>query len=109
IRGDQIAIAARLSHVSNLIEIFYRLGGEAAVIEMLRKRAGADLDPGMADVVIKHRDTLLPLLESDSIWEAALAAEPQPTASLPVSRLEGIAEAFAEFTDLKSPYTLGHS
>jgi len=49
------------------------------------------------------------VIEPESIWDAALEAEPAPYECLPLSRLDSIAQAFAEFTDLKSPFTLGHS
>src|SRR3954467_10278773 len=41
--------------------------------------------------------------------DAALAAEPPPRASFPRTDLERFTAAFGDFTDLKSPWTLGHS
>jgi HD-GYP domain-containing protein (c-di-GMP phosphodiesterase class II) len=42
-------------------------------------------------------------------WATGLAAEPQPVAVIDSHDLDRIALAFADFTDLKSPYLLGHS
>src|SRR5262249_29998049 len=42
-----------------------------------------------------------------SVWELILDAEPEP--KLEAESVEEIAVAFADFTDLKSIYTLGHS
>jgi HD-GYP domain-containing protein (c-di-GMP phosphodiesterase class II) len=109
LKGEEIALTARLSLVANLTEIFLRLGGRAAAVHMLRERRSADLDPRIVDTLLGKADALLPCLEDDSVWEAALQAEPEPWQRLPARRLDPIAEAFAEFTDLKSPYTLGHS
>jgi HD-GYP domain-containing protein (c-di-GMP phosphodiesterase class II) len=38
-----------------------------------------------------------------------LAAEPDPWRRIPSHRLEGVAEAFGDMVDLKTPFTLGHS
>lgn len=42
-------------------------------------------------------------------WEAVIAAEPSPGPRLSETELEAALEAIADFVDLKSPYTLGHS
>ncbi len=107
--GDDIAIGARLSLVANLTEIAYRAGGRDAVHGLLRTRRGADLDPTIADTMLRRADVLLSLLDSDSVWQSTLEVEPRPWQCVPFSRLSSIAQAFGEFTDLKSPYTLGHS
>jgi HD-GYP domain-containing protein (c-di-GMP phosphodiesterase class II)/DNA-binding CsgD family transcriptional regulator len=52
---------------------------------------------------------MLGSIEPDSVWEAALAVEPEPRPWIPASRLQGAAKTFADFADLKSPFTLGHS
>jgi HD-GYP domain-containing protein (c-di-GMP phosphodiesterase class II)/DNA-binding CsgD family transcriptional regulator len=43
------------------------------------------------------------------VWDAVLEVEPEPRPWLPESRIDATARALADFTDLKSPYTLGHS
>jgi len=63
----------------------------------------------VADAFLKRSDDLLDAVETDSVWDAVLAAEPEPRPWLPDSRIDDTARAFADFTDLKSPYTLGHS
>ena len=44
-----------------------------------------------------------------AFWDAALAAEPEPRMWIAPSRLDAALSAFADFADLKSPFTLGHS
>jgi HD-GYP domain-containing protein (c-di-GMP phosphodiesterase class II) len=107
--GEEIALAARLSHVANQTEIFHRMGGRAAALVMLQQRRAADLDPKLVDTLLAHADTLLASLEQGSIWDDALAIEPTPQQRIPAGRLDRVVAAFAEFADLKSPFTLGHS
>jgi putative nucleotidyltransferase with HDIG domain len=63
----------------------------------------------VSDAFLKHSDELLDVIETDSVWDAVLEVEPAPRPWLPESRIDDTARAFADFTDLKSPYTLGHS
>jgi putative nucleotidyltransferase with HDIG domain len=63
----------------------------------------------VAEAFLKRSDELLDAIEKDSVWDAVLDLEPEPRPWLPESRIDETARAFADFTDLKSPYTLGHS
>ncbi len=47
--------------------------------------------------------------DEGSAWEAALAEEPPPQRRVPESRLDEICRALADFADIKTPWTLGHS
>ncbi len=49
------------------------------------------------------------LLEVPSIWEAVLDAEPGPRPVLGAAELDRALRVVADFVDVKSPYTLGHS
>src|SRR5258708_12628884 len=44
-----------------------------------------------------------------SPWDAVLEREPEPHPWVPESRLDPTLEAFADFVDMKSPFTAGHS
>ena len=46
-------------------------------------------------------------LGAGSVWERVLAAEPEPRARVGESGLDGVLEVFADFVDLKSPFTHG--
>src|SRR5207245_11165926 len=76
---------------------------------MVRGRAGGEHDPAVATAFLSASDELLNGIEAGSVWDAALAAEPEPRPWIPASRLDEVTRAFADFADLKSPYTLGHS
>jgi len=48
-------------------------------------------------------------LEDTDEWEAVLAAEPLPAATVGAGALDDVLSAWADFADLKSPWTRGHS
>jgi HD-GYP domain-containing protein (c-di-GMP phosphodiesterase class II) len=66
-------------------------------------------DPTVADAFLDRGQDWLAAAGEVSAWEAVLAAEPQPWAWVGMDRLDAILHAFADFVDLKSPYTRGHS
>jgi len=48
-------------------------------------------------------------LDEATTWDVVIAAEPALTAPLTDAELDMVLGAVADFTDIKSPYTLGHS
>jgi len=107
--GEDLAVAARIAFLVHVAEVHHRLGGRDAAIEVVRRRSGHDFDPQLAAAFVRKAPELLGAIEQESVWDSALAAEPKPWPWIPNSRLNTIAQAFGEFADLKSPYTLGHS
>ncbi len=107
--GEGISLAARIVHVAHVAESFHRLGGRRAAVKVVRHRSGSELDPGLARLFVEDADELLKPTEAASLWDEALNDEPEPQRRMPRFRLEDIAAAFADFTDLKSPQMLGHS
>src|SRR3569833_1111460 len=91
------------------MEIFYRLGGLEAACQVVRDRRGGMFDPQVADTFLHGAKHLVEPLETESAWDAALAAEPEPWRFVPETRLDDVARTFADFADLKSPFMLGHS
>jgi len=76
---------------------------------MVRRRAGGQHDPQVAVAFLKRSDEMLDAIEKESVWDVVIELEPEPRPWLPDSRIDGTARAFADFIDLKSPFTLGHS
>ncbi len=105
--GEAITLAARITHVTTEVELHGRIYGASAAVAMVRKRAGTHFDPRVAAAFVRIADEVLPALHEDSSWNVVLAAESSPT-NPPVA-LDDIIEAFADYVDLKSVYTLGHS
>lgn len=107
--GEQITPAARIVVIADMVETFRRLGGVEAAVDVARRRAGGHFDPGLAEHVCVNADALLGSLDQATGWDAAIAAEPALTTQLTDLQLDSALEAVADFADLKSPYTTGHS
>jgi HD-GYP domain-containing protein (c-di-GMP phosphodiesterase class II) len=107
--GEQIALAARIVVIADIVEAFRRVGGVEAAVGVARRRAGGQFDPGLATHVCEHADALLGGLDQATAWDAAIAAEPALAGGLTELQLDSALEAVADFADLKSPYTTGHS
>jgi len=106
---DDIAVATRIAEVATQSVIFDNLDGPDAALEVLRRRSGTWLDPGVVAAFESGGRALLAEMDGQDVWQAALDAEPVPQARIPAGRLTAVARTFAHFADLKSPYLLGHS
>lgn len=104
---EDIPIAARVLTVVQVAELQFRHAGEAAATEVLRARAGSQLDPRAARAFLEHSEKHFACFRAPSVWDELLESRP-PNAAVALE-LEAIASAFADFVDLKSVYTPGHS
>ena len=109
LRGEAILRAARVVILARDAELFHRLDGVGGAKHVIRQRAGTVYDPALAERFCQRADTLLRELETDAIWEAVLAIEPGPRPTLTTDARETATRAIADFVDLKSPFTSGHS
>jgi HD-GYP domain-containing protein (c-di-GMP phosphodiesterase class II) len=109
VAGEALALPARLMHVAWRAELHRGLDGAAAAMEVVQARAGSELDPALSARFGRHGRALLEAASAPSVWDAFLAAEPAPVVRLQPERVGSVAEAFAHFVDIKSPFTLGHS
>lgn len=109
VRGEGILRAARVVILARDAELFQRLAGVDGMKHVIRQRAGTMYDPEMAERFCRRADALLRVLETDAVWEAVLAIEPGPRLILTTDARETATRAIADFVDLKSPFTAGHS
>ena len=109
LKGEEIHIAARIFHVAHDVETFNRIGGLDAALGVARGRAGRHYDSQIVERFLGVAQPLLRQLESEPIWDAILSAEPAPVRWLSHEELDDMARAVANFVDLRSPHTLGHS
>jgi HD-GYP domain-containing protein (c-di-GMP phosphodiesterase class II) len=109
VRGERVNISARVVLVAQDAVVLHQLEGSQAAIDMVRQRAGAAYDPTIADAFCLHAEELLQGLDQDSTWDQVLWAEPQPQRELSGTALQAGLEAVADYVDLKSPWTAGHS
>ena len=108
-RGEQISVASRLVSLADVVEVFHRAGGVPAAISVARERSGTQFDPALVEVFCRDAAELFGGIESATTWDAVIAAEPELEVALTDGELDAALAAMANFADLKSPYTLGHS
>ena len=109
LQAGDVAVAARIAEPARQAVLFHAYGGEGAAVEMVRSRAGSWFDPAVAEAFSAVGPDELRRLETEDPWAAVIEAEPRPVRTVPEDRLEPLARAFADFVDLKTPFTLGHS
>jgi HD-GYP domain-containing protein (c-di-GMP phosphodiesterase class II) len=107
-RGVSLSPLTGVLAVAEWVAMFVPLpGGEALALDTLKRRAGGQFDP---QVVRALGDALHEILEParrDAPQEALLEAEPLPFRTVDDPR--AVAQVLADFVDLKSTFTLGHS
>ncbi len=108
-KGEHIAPAVRVVALAQDVIIFHRLGGVEAAVAMAQERKGAAYDPRMVERFCQQAAHLLAGIEEEPTWEVVLALEPGAHPSLSETQFDAACEAIADFADMKSPYTLGHS
>jgi len=112
LQGEAIPVVARIVYATSYFEVFHRVGGEHAALELARARRGRAFDPGVVDAFesASSRPTFWDTLGQESVWETVMGLEPSsPRPVIPTSRLATLAESLADFADLKAPHLLGHS
>jgi hypothetical protein len=109
IAGEDIPLSSRIVFMARDVEVLQRQGGlERALAAGRSRRAGA-YDPAVADAFLGRATELLASAQATSPWDSVLAREPQPRPWVPEGRLDSVLGVFADFIDLKSPVTAGHS
>jgi HD-GYP domain-containing protein (c-di-GMP phosphodiesterase class II) len=107
--GEEIPVAARLSQVAEFSEVAHRVGGIDAVKALARRQRGKQFDPQLASLMHDEAAEILSDLDAVQTWKAVIDAEPALTRTLTGAEFERALTAVANFIDLKSPFTLGHS
>jgi HD-GYP domain-containing protein (c-di-GMP phosphodiesterase class II) len=80
-----------------------------AAVAVARERSGTQFDPALVDVFCADARQVLSGLDAVTAWPAVIGAEPELEIMLSDEELDSALEAIADFTDLKSPWTIGHS
>jgi HD-GYP domain-containing protein (c-di-GMP phosphodiesterase class II) len=107
--GEDISVAARIAAVAATVARFDAIGGPAAAAEVVRRRAGGELDPAICAAFSTHADEILAEAHAGDPREALLVAEPAPTRVVTEAELPAVVAAIGDVADLKSTYTLGHA
>jgi HD-GYP domain-containing protein (c-di-GMP phosphodiesterase class II) len=109
LRGVAVPVAARIAQLAEYVEVAHRVGGIGAATALARKRAGRQFDPELAGLLCASASETLGDLDVVPAWQTVIAAEPALAIELTEQQLDGALAAIANFVDLKSPFTLGHS
>lgn len=107
--AEEIALAARLVALADVVEVYHRIGGPGHAVAAARTRAGTQFDPKLVAALAQDAPRILDGLDTRTTWDAVIAAEPLLTRRLSDKEFEETLGAIADFIDLKSPFTFGHS
>ncbi len=107
-KGMAIPRPMRIAQISQEFEAVSRAEGFDGALAMIRARRAKGYDPALVDLLLDGATQWRREIERDDPWDAALAvapaARPLDEAALRESLL-----VLADFADLKSPWTSGHS
>ena len=111
--GQGIPIVSRIVLFTSFLDVFHRVGGRDAAERVARARRGKAFDPELVDAFLAtaRDEAFWAGLERERIWDRVLALEPpaSPHRYIPLSRVDEIALAFADYADMKAPHLVGHS
>jgi HD-GYP domain-containing protein (c-di-GMP phosphodiesterase class II)/DNA-binding CsgD family transcriptional regulator len=107
--GSEILVTSQLVNLADVVEVFHRAGGVDAAVSVARERAGTQFDPELVDTFAAAAEGLFAELEEVEPWQAVISAEQSSRYWLAHERLDAALEAVADFVDVKSPFTIGHS
>lgn len=110
-RGEQLRRAVRVFHVAEAAIYLKHFVSPEAVVPGIRQRGGVTLDPDIAERFCSNGARLMETagVESRSLREDVLAAEPGIPPLMTEGQLDAAAQAIGDFADLKLPDFTGHS
>jgi HD-GYP domain-containing protein (c-di-GMP phosphodiesterase class II) len=109
LRGEQLPLPVRVMHVTQDADMAWQHGGPEEAARVVSARAGSGLDPRPAGAFLGLGDKAFADLDQPSVWETAMAAEPGPQPVVGAEQVDTCLSAVADFADLKSMWTIGHS
>ena len=107
--GEGLSATGRLVHLVHVAQIYYLAGGIEAADSVVKQRSGSEFDPDLARLWLDNSHDLFAAVSVDSVWDQVLAAEPEPHQAVGPTHLDEVSAALADFVDLASPFTRGHS
>ena len=108
VKGTQIPRPMRIAQLAQEFEILARIEGPPRAAEIIERRRGRAYDPELADLVLARGPQWWRDLEPQDPWDAALSVAPRSD-PLDDTAVHEALLVLADFADLKSPWTGGHS
>jgi HD-GYP domain-containing protein (c-di-GMP phosphodiesterase class II) len=109
LKGEAIETAVLVVTLAQDMVLFYRLGGLEAATAVAQQRRTSQYAPFVADCFCQHAPLLLAGMDSDPTWDNVIALEPGAHQVLSAAQLDKACQAMADFVDIKTPFTMGHS
>jgi HD-GYP domain-containing protein (c-di-GMP phosphodiesterase class II) len=94
------------------MEAAYTTRGRDEAEAMANEQKGKTFDPQMVEafLVVAQKTGFWETLSQEDVWQVVLGLEPDsPYRNMNEAKLDDLAFAVADFVDLKSPFTVGHS
>jgi HD-GYP domain-containing protein (c-di-GMP phosphodiesterase class II) len=105
--GESVPLAVRVAVVARDAELWWR-AGPTEMTHVLQTRQGHAYDPAVAGACLAVAAEVLADLDHGDAWQAMLTASAGGD-EIAAGGLDPALEAVADFADLKSPWTRGHS
>jgi HD-GYP domain-containing protein (c-di-GMP phosphodiesterase class II) len=109
LKGEAISPAVRVVTLAQDVITLDDAYGPARCAELVKQRRGKIYDPRMADCFVAGTERLMASLTTRTSWQAVLQLEPEPYGQLNPPDIDEMFLALADFIDIKSPFTAGHS
>lgn len=112
LKGSAIPVKARLLQMALKVEAFHTARGRHDLETWVLEQKGKAFDPQVVEVFLAVAETpnLWETLAQSDLWAVILDLEPDsPYRYIDEAKLDDVTLAVADFVDLKSPATMGHS
>ena len=107
-KGAAIPRPTRIAHLAQELEVLARVDGIDRALEVITARRAKTYDPALADLALEQAGGWWEAVETTDSWDVAVAVAP-PSAPLDDAAVHESLLVVADFADLKSPWTGGHS
>ena len=107
-RGNVIPRPMRVAQLAQEFEVLARVEGITGAVEIIKARRGKAYDPDLTDLILERGSRWWQAVESADCWDRALGMAPT-TPPLHDADTHQALLVLADFADLKSPWTNGHS
>jgi response regulator RpfG family c-di-GMP phosphodiesterase len=112
LKGEELPVATQIVTPTLIWPAVHRRLGRDAVIALTLEARGVAFSPDVSDAFLElaRDESFWADLEGDGIVDIVVSMEPDgPLGRVDEQRFDELAEAFADFVDLKSPFFAAHS
>ncbi|MBA4179468.1 MAG: hypothetical protein C0506_02670 [Anaerolinea sp.] len=113
LKGQNIPLACRIVYLAAFFEVFHASGGREGALGLIRRGRGRAFDPEAVDALLavaKEAEFWDALESGQGPWPTVMSLEPESRLRwTSEEQLNDAAVALADFADMKSAYSLGHS